>query len=77
MGGRPTQYDYWAGTSLTNPALIGRDSLLIGASNPEWATAFQRVDDAGVLAGDHKRNRPVFYGRAFRGFPAPARGTPR
>jgi undecaprenyl-diphosphatase len=77
MGGRPTQYDYWAGTSLTDPALIGRDALLIGASNPEWATAFQRVDDAGVLAGDHKRNRPVFYGRAFRGFPAPARGTPR
>ncbi len=69
MGGRPTQYDYWPQTSLADPALLGHDALLIGASAGEWSIAFEHVEEAGILAGDHKRNRPVFIGRNFKGFP--------
>lgn len=68
MGGRTTQYDYWDATSLRDPKLLGRDAMLIGASADEWKVAFASVEEAGVLAGDHKRGRPVFIGRGFKGF---------
>lgn len=69
MGGRKTQYDMWERTSLDNPALLGRNAVLLGASAEEWALAFERVEPAGELRGERKRGRAAFLGFGYRGWP--------
>jgi 4-amino-4-deoxy-L-arabinose transferase-like glycosyltransferase len=72
-GGRVVQQDYWADADLGDPALVGRDAILIGgdAQGEVWRRAFERVEPAPGLAGEGKRGRPVFVGHGYRGFGTP------
>lgn len=81
-GGRHTQYDYWRETDLRQDhGLLGRPALLIGDAREAWQAAFDSVRPAGTLDGDGKRNRPVWVGLRFKGFPggwpAHAEAAPR
>lgn len=71
--GRGTQYDHWIETDLTDErtiaALHGRPALVMGATQPQWERAFERVDPVGPVEGDHK-DRPAFYAYGFKGFPS-------
>jgi hypothetical protein len=55
LGSRATQYDYFTDTDLSDPALIGRSFLLIGADHDRWADGFRfesiREVDVGASAG--------------------------
>jgi len=78
LGYRRTQWDLWPDMSLTNPALLGKNALLIGASEPQWKPAFRTLIDLGHLPEDLRRDRWVYFGEDFKGFdrdtnaPAPA-----
>lgn len=69
-GGRKVQQDYWADTDLNDPKLLGRPALLVGgdSNGAAWAGAFERVERVAELAGEGKKDRPVFVGYGFRGF---------
>lgn len=64
--GRKSQYDYWPEADLANPALLGRDAVLIGAVKPQWEDAFDAVEERGNLPG--RKGQPLFIGRGFTGF---------
>lgn len=74
MGGRRSQFDLWPHTSLSDPALRGRDALLFSNDRPwtldAWRAMFDSVEPAtegGKLEGEHKRDRVAYIGRGFRG----------
>lgn len=72
-GGRRVQQEYWADTNLRDPALLGRDAILIGdgglgPTGKGWLRGFERIEEAPPLAGETKRGRPVFIGREYKGF---------
>jgi hypothetical protein len=82
MAGRQTQYDYWEDTDLTDPALRGRNGVLVGATRQQWEHLFDRVEPIGPLAGETKPNREAFLGYGFRpprrnAAPAPRRTSER
>lgn len=62
MGARPNAYDFFPDTDLTDPSLIGRDAVLVGASRDEWLHdyKFRRVESIESL------NR-CFYAKGFAG----------
>lgn len=70
MGGRRSQYDLWPHTDLADPSLAGRSAVLLGDAGRSWwwdtgpgqAGGFHRVEPAGKLDGDRKRNREAFLG---------------
>lgn len=67
--GRRTQYDYWPDTSLSDlDQLAGRDALLIGGTEGQWADAFERIEFLGPIEGDHKDGRFHYLGFGYRGF---------
>lgn len=69
VGGRVTQYDYWADTRLNGrEELQGRPAVVVGVTAEQWLRAFSRVEEIGTLRGDGKRNRPAFKAYEFRGF---------
>jgi len=76
LGYRRTQWDLWPDMSLKNPALIGRNALLIGANTPQWAPAFRTVTDLGHQPEDLRADRWVYFGEDFRGFNNPAATIP-
>lgn len=67
MEGRRTQYDFWADTSLDQPALLGRPAVLAGDGEEMWRAAFEKVRTVGTLRGDKKRGRPAWVGIGYRG----------
>lgn len=77
IGGSPSQYDFFEDTRLDDPALLGRDAVLLGADEAAWAPAFQEVRRVGSadfaldkpLDGGGSR-RPVFFARGYHGWPA-------
>ncbi len=75
MGGRPTPWDFWAGASLDDPALLGRPALLLGARKEQWEPMFERVEPldtpTGRLEGEHKQGRFAFLGFGYKGWPKP------
>lgn len=69
IGGRETQFDYWAQTRLDNTALEGHDAVLIGpADGTAWRPFFERLEEGVAVRGDPKRDRAAFIGRKFQGF---------
>lgn len=76
MDGPKKQYDLWDETSLASETvrarLAGRPALLVGGRIEQWEPAFERVEEAGQLEGEHKAGRLVYLGYGYRGFP----GTP-
>jgi hypothetical protein len=40
MGARPNAYDFFEDTDLSDPAIVGRDAFLFGASRDEWSHGF-------------------------------------
>lgn len=72
-GGRKVQQDYWADADLDDPKLLGRPALLVGGdgNGAVWAGAFERVERVADLAGEGKKDRPVFVGYGYRGFASP------
>jgi len=80
-GGRTTQYDVWPQTDLADPATLAalraRPALLVGGEPHHWLPAFDRVEQAGQLQGEHKKGRRIYLAYGFRGFGAgPAAGEP-
>lgn len=75
MVGRKTQYDFWPGSSLDDPALLGRPAVLSGATLEQWLSLFERVEPVeslrhdGRLNGEHKKDRPAFIGYGYKGWP--------
>jgi hypothetical protein len=79
MGGRRTQFDLWPQTKLSNPALRGRDALLLSNDKTytlaHWKELFAGVEPltGGVgeehnkLEGEHKKDRVAYIGLGFRG----------
>jgi hypothetical protein len=73
MGGRRSQFDVWAHTSLADPALVGRDALLLSNDKPHtlafWGSVFERVDPilGTKLDGEHKKDRVAYIGRRYKG----------
>lgn len=57
LGGETSQYDYFGDTNLRDPALRGRNALLIGASAERWETVFDRVVPLGSLNPDFDERR--------------------
>ena len=68
LGYRRTQWDLWPDMSLENPALLGRNALLIGAGESQWKPAFRTLAEIGHLPEDLRRDRWVYFGEGFRGF---------
>ncbi|MBX3388113.1 MAG: glycosyltransferase family 39 protein [Phycisphaeraceae bacterium] len=68
LGYRRTQWDLWPDMSLSQPALLGKNALLIGASAPQWEPAFRSLTDLGHQPADLRRDRWVYFGRGFLGF---------
>lgn len=68
LGYRRTQWDLWPDMSLTQPALLGKNALLIGASAPQWQPVFRSLTDLGHQPADLRRDRWVYFGRDFLGF---------
>jgi peptidoglycan/xylan/chitin deacetylase (PgdA/CDA1 family) len=69
MAGRRTQYDYWPDTDLDDMAVLrGRPGVLLGATGEQWRHAFERVQEHGVLDGEHKEGRLTFLGYRYKGF---------
>lgn len=87
-GGRKSQFDLWAHTSLSRPDLIGRDAIILSNNRPEtqgvWSSWFQSVeiapalstDQPGKLAGEHKADRFVYIARNYKGQPNPLHTNP-
>jgi 4-amino-4-deoxy-L-arabinose transferase-like glycosyltransferase len=81
-GGRTTQYDVWPETDLAHPATLaslqGRPALLVGGEPHHWTPAFERLEEAGQLQGEHKKGRRIYLAYGFRGFgpEQPAAGEP-
>lgn len=73
MEGPRKQYDLWPETDLSNPdlhaQLLGRPALLVGGRFEQWVPAFDRVENAGQLDGEHKKGRLIYLGYGYRGFP--------
>lgn len=57
-GARESSYDYFTGTDLSDPALLGRPAVLFGDEQWAWEHAF--------YFGQIKRT--PFYGRVYKGF---------
>ena len=60
LGARMTAYDFWPDTDLSDPALAGRNAVLHGKPNQQWAKAlrFDRIDQlpgAACCRGKHYR----------------------
>jgi hypothetical protein len=70
LDGRRTQYDYFAETDLGRDlGLTTRPALAVGGTREAWLTLFERVEPAGTLDGDNKRNRPAFKAYGYKGPP--------
>ncbi len=73
LGGRETQYDYWASTDLRRPethaALEGRSAVLVGGG--AWWRMFEDVQEIGP--GPERRPWPTYVGVAYRGPPGGVR----
>lgn len=71
MGGRRTQYDYFADTDLRSPAvgarLAGRPAVALGATAGQWQELFASVEPLGVLEGETKPDRESFLALGYRG----------
>ena len=52
LGGRPSPYDFFPDTDLTDPTLVGRPALLIGGSPKKWAAAFDVGEVFRLSEGD-------------------------
>lgn len=76
MGGRKSQFDLWPRTDLRDPALLGRDALLLSNDKPHtqefWGSIFETVEmiPEVKLDGEHKRDRVAYIGRGYRGLSA-------
>jgi undecaprenyl-diphosphatase len=67
FGGRESAYDYFADTSLADPALLGRPAVMVGAQAWHWSQ---------VMVFDRVERAPV-EGRIFAGYEyGGARGKP-
>jgi 4-amino-4-deoxy-L-arabinose transferase-like glycosyltransferase len=75
MGGRIVQQDFWPDTNLDDPALLGRDAIIVGSGEPieAWSPLFERVEPVGILPGEHRPGKVSFIARSFKGFPKPIR----
>jgi hypothetical protein len=75
MVGRKTEYDFWPGSSLDDPSLLGRPAVLSGATLEQWQPLFERVlpvesiEHDGRLNGEHKKDRLAFVGYGYKGWP--------
>lgn len=73
MGGRKSQFDLWARTDLRDPALLGRDALLLSNDKPHtlefWRSVFESVEPilGTKLDGEHKKDRVAYFGRGYKG----------
>jgi hypothetical protein len=69
-GGRTSQYDLWADTSLGRADLLGRPAVIAGGDSnvSQWQDAFAKVTLVGTLDGDRKRGRPACLGVGFQGW---------
>ena len=85
LGAEPSAYDFFADTDLRNPALRGRDAVMIGGvESALWAPFFDSVEPAGTLDPADRvlldAGKPpikdgkfrVFIGRGYRGWPVGA-----
>ncbi|MDB5296104.1 MAG: hypothetical protein JWO31_2087, partial [Phycisphaerales bacterium] len=61
LGKRPSSYDFWHETDLTDPALAGRTAVLDGRGSKGWEEIL-RFDSVAPLAGGR-----AYLGRGFRG----------
>lgn len=75
MGGRQVQHDFWPGHSLDQPALLGKDAIII-ADSPDpalWRPYFDFVTPINqpdpTLDGGLRGTRFGLIGRGFKGFP--------
>ena len=62
LGDRPSTYDFWAATDPRNPALFGRDAILIGSGAAKWDRfiLFDAIEPPTAEA-------PFKVGRGYRG----------
>jgi hypothetical protein len=80
MGGRRSQFDFWADTALDGPQLLDQPALLLSNDKPvtleRWRGMFERVEPLGPpwsagpkLDGEHKKDRVAYLGYGYRGPP--------
>ena len=69
-GGRTSQFDLWADTSLLRTDVLGRPAVIAGGDSniSQWQGAFEKVTLVGTLDGDRKRGRPACLGWGFQGW---------
>ncbi|MGH7132625.1 MAG: ArnT family glycosyltransferase [Phycisphaerales bacterium] len=70
-GGRIVQQDFWSDTNLDDPALLGRNAIIVSPANmePNWKVAFDRVEKLKPLQGEHKTDNAAFVAYGFKGLP--------
>ncbi len=61
LGDRPSAYDFFSDTDLTNPALVGRPALFVGGTAAQWTAAF-RCPDLGIFSPDWPQLRTARFG---------------
>ena len=66
LGQRQSQYDYFPDTRLTDPALVGRPTLLVGSRPDRWTGAFV-FDRVQRLPNQRPASRPNAWPDAFAG----------
>lgn len=66
MGGRRSSYDDFADTSLVDPAIMGRDAVLVGADADRWNAAFY-FDRIEQRLSKPPERQPVYVGENYRG----------
>lgn len=62
VGRRPSQYDYWENTDLTDPELLGRPAVMVLKPAEEWRAAF-RFDSIETV----QQEPPVHVGLGYGG----------
>ena len=70
-GGRIVKQDFWSDTDLNDPALLGRNAIIVSpvSIEPNWKSAFERVEKLKPLQGEHKTDNATFVGYGFKGLP--------
>lgn len=72
LGDRPTSYDDFPDTDLRDPALIGRDAVLIDGGERRWSRGFE----FDWVEQVRQEPMPLFIARGYRGLAPGAEGSP-
>ncbi len=69
LGYRRTQWDLWPDLSLSNPALRGKNAILIGGEADQWRPLFEGLVELKAIPEDPRQARYTRIGEHFRGVP--------